>query len=454
MNKGMKNKQASIESRLAFLTFLANIIPSILLVACLWFFDVSLNLLGIVVFFLALLTLYSVTTVWQKTQFQFRSVHNLLDSLVLGDYSFRGQGQANSGAFGDLIESINALANTLQKQRLQSEGGQLLLGKIVDQIDVAIIAWDQNDLIQLINPAAKELLAMSEQNIAVSQVLPPILGFANEIKAGETQVKNLTFKNDRGKFRLHMEQFIAEGNTRNLLFMTNISNILRREEKKAWQNLIRVLSHEINNSLAPLSSLSNTLKKQVQKREKEADLAKELIAGLSVIEGRAESLADFVQSYHKISKLPEPRKSPVALKSIIEGLVTLFPEEGIQFQGEDVELLLDSSQIEQALINIIKNAVDANHSYRGKSVDGGEAGIVSIAWSVEQSKVILQITDVGEGIHNPENLFTPFYTTKTKGSGIGLVFSQQIIEAHGGYLSIANRQDEHGCVVTIELPAS
>lgn len=451
-------KQVPIESHLALLTFVASTIPSVLLIFCLWLFNVSIYVVGIVAVFLIFLILYCVSSVWRKAQYQFRSLHSLLDAIVSGDYSFRGMARQGSGAFGDLINTINSLANTLQRQRFKSEESQLLLRKVVDQIDVAIIAWDQDNKIRLINPAASKLLRISEQEIIGSKAvvaeldLPQSLTFTNSMEAGETKVKTLAFDNNRGRFRLHMERFIAEGDTHNLLFLTNVSNILRIEEKKAWRNLVRVLSHEINNSLSPLKSLSDTLMKQVQKREQDPELAKELIDGMSIVGNRAESVANFVQSYHKIARLPEPQKKPTELKQAVAGLIKLFPDETIHIEGEAIELQLDPSQFEQVLINIIKNAVEANESYEAKHDKAKQP--IDISWALDSNKLVLHISDAGEGIQNPENLFTPFYTTKSKGSGIGLVFSQQVIEAHDGFLTIKNREDQHGCVVTIELPQS
>ena len=222
----VKNRPLAIDNRLALQAFVGNIIPSVIVVICLWQFDVSPYVLGMVLFFLTLLTIYSVNAVWQRTQFQFRNLQNLLDAIVGGDYALRGLGKGSGTAFGELIDTINALAGTLQKQRLETEESTQLLGKVVDQIDVAIVAWDEKDRIRLINPAARRLLEIrnaASASVASSELstLPESLRFASNMTVGETQVSYLAFSNTRGNFRLHMERFIAEGNTHNLLFMTN-----------------------------------------------------------------------------------------------------------------------------------------------------------------------------------------------------------------------------------------
>ena len=218
-----------IESKLAWLTFLASAIPSLALILCLWAFDTSSYLIGIVFILLLFLNIWSVTTVWRKTQFHYRSLHNLLDAIVSGDYSFRGRVKAD-GSFDALINTINALATTLQRQRLRSEESQLLVQKVVDQIDVAIIAWDQRNNIRLINPAASQLLRIErEENglpAALTQ-LPLALDFVHALELRKTLLMDLDLAVTVGRFRLYMERFISEGDIHNLLFITNVSEILR-----------------------------------------------------------------------------------------------------------------------------------------------------------------------------------------------------------------------------------
>jgi len=436
-------KQGPIEHQLALLTLLANLIPSLLLLLALWWFEVSPYAIGIVGVLLLFLTLYSVSTVWRQSQYQFRSLHNLLDAIVRGDYSFRGTHTAKSGAFGELVSTINALAKTLQRQRLQSEESQLLVQKVVDQIDVAIIAWDQNQIIHLINPAARKLLDLADMHTGEQQ-MPEVLAFANAMTAGETQVKDLQFPESRGRHRLHLERFIADGNTHNLLFVTNVSSLLRLEERRAWHNLVRVLSHEINNSLTPLKSFSNSLKTQIEKRETDSALKQELLDGIAIIGNRADSLAEFVQSYQKIARIPEPDRKPVDFRSLVSGMAKLFPDNPVRLDGETFVLAIDAAQIEQVMINLIKNAVEA--SAAGQPI--------AVSWKQDGTRLLVRILDNGEGIQSADNLFTPYYTTKPSGSGVGLVFCQQVIEAHGGFLSIANRESVPGCEVSLGLPVS
>lgn len=438
------DRRAPIERRLSRVTLFASIIPSVLAILFLMLTGASVYIVGIVAILLAFLTLFTVSTVWRESQYQFRSLHNILDAVVRGDYSFRGSNANSDSAFGELMGTINSLASSMQRQRLESEESQLLMLKVVDQIDVAIIAWDQDQIIQLINPAARELLGIvpDENDEAKERTLPESLAFANSMEAGATQVENLEFHASQGRFRLHREKFITQGNSNSLLFITNVSSMLRLEEQKAWRNLVRVLSHEINNSLTPLKSFSSTLIRQVEKREQDAQLKDELIEGLSVIGSRAESLKDFVQSYHKIAQLPEPQCDEADIDELMRRLIKLFPDTQFTMSGTEARASLDSSQFEQVVINLIKNAIEASAA----------EDPVAISWSLDATHLHVQIEDEGEGILNPENLFTPYYTTKKSGSGIGLVFCQQVVEAHGGYLDIGNKNEGSGCLVKLAIP--
>lgn len=442
---GRGDKSFQLENRLALLALAACLVPSLLLIAVLAYFGVSFYLVSLVGVLLLLLVVYCVSTIWRHTQFQFRSLHNLLDAIMRGDYSFRGARKPGSGAFGELITTINELAGTLQRQRLQSEESQLLVQKVVDQIDVAIVACDQSHYIQLTNPAARRLLQLapsSQEPCHAQRLTTGLIDACATMKVGETAVMHLNLPQGSGRFRLHLEQFIVEGDTHFLLFVTNVSSILRVEEKRAWRNLVRVLSHEINNSLSPLKSFSNTLIAQVEKRETDAGLKQELLEGLTVIGRRADSLANFVQSYHTIARMPEPEKKPCDIQLLMRSLSKLFPDARLLLDGESCTVALDSSQLEQVLINLIKNAVEA-------SEPGGE---IMLHWKRTGSRFVIRICDQGTGIQNPDNLFTPYYSTKPKGTGIGLVFCQQVVEAHDGTLTLQNRQEGKGCEVIINLP--
>jgi nitrogen fixation/metabolism regulation signal transduction histidine kinase len=449
------SRRISPELRQALITLASNLIPSMLVLVCLGYLQVSLYLWILVAVLLGFLTMFSIVSVWRTANFQFRSLHNLLEAMVKGNYTLRGVA-GDDGSYGKLVTVINDLADTLHKQRMQSEEKQLLLLKVINQIEVAILAWDDSNRIQLMNPAAGALLNLPNERPEEMHpgkdvvVLPLAVNFANDMPVGKAQLRDLEFGNKRGKYVLFKERFIADGNTHHLLFMTNIAGILREEEKKAWQNLIRVLSHEINNSLTPLNSLSRSLIKQVELREQDETLARELINGMSIIGKRAETLTNFLQNYKKLTSLPEPVLAPVNVEQLVTGVCTLFAGQNVSVSGAPVIVKLDAAQMEQVLINLLKNAVEANES--ATAIETRPDSNIDITWYCAEHQLTLLISDTGDGLASTENLFTPFYTTKTKGSGIGLSLCRQIVEAHRGQLSLENRKDRSGCTVSIVLP--
>jgi len=222
-----------------------------------------------------------------------------------------------------------------------------------------------------------------------------------------------------------------------------MSRPLRDEERKAWQRLIRVISHEINNSLAPIKSIAGSLESMLDRSPLAGDWQDDMRRGLAVIATRSDALGRFTASYATLAKLPEPRRLHVRVLDLVRRVVGLETRLGIEIlEGPDVALHADPDQIEQLLINLIQNADDA-------AIEQG--GRVTVGWMREGS-FVLWVDDEGAGLPSDANLFVPFFTTKPGGSGIGLVLSRQIAEAHGGSLTLQNRKDRSGCRATLQLP--
>lgn len=449
----LKKKFQSIRYSLALATVIAGAIPLGLLLFLLVAIEVSLYLVAICALVLGAAILFIVLNVNRKADYQFQTIHTLLDSISSGDYSIRGLSSDEDSRFYSLVDSINDLASSLQDQRLRSHESTNLLRKVVDHIDVAIIAFDYSNIVQMVNPEAVRLLNIREElsTIEVSDQMR----FTGNMKAGETHVVNTEIGGKYGRYRFHKEIFISDGETQNLIFITDVSNILRLEERKAWKNLMRVLSHEINNSVAPLSSYSNSLIRQVEHRVAESDLKAELVDGLTVIRNRAKSMGEFVARYKDVFVTPEPVLQLVDICEVVNSVTRLFSESKIVVDGESVSVLLDPSLMGQALINFVKNGLEASSESLGDITDSVGSDLPAplvVSWEVLSGRLVIVMTDTGPGISNPDNLFIPFYTTKPGGSGVGLMISKQIIESHNGTLTLQNRLDSHGCILTISLP--
>lgn len=387
---------------------------------------------------------YTTYLIHRKLAYQFRSLSNLVSTMAHGDYSLRARRANGSGAMNELTLAVNTLAERLSHQRWESIESQLLLQTIIEHIDVAILALNESGELRLLNPAARTLLN-TESNDATSS-LQDQLSFLQTVTSGEHQVVELSLGHQQGRFNIHVEEFREAGKQHKLLFITDVRRLLRREENKAWQSLVRVISHEINNSLSPIASLSQTLVRLIQNQPQDIAGREDLLAGLNIIAERATGLGQFIDSYKQLAKLPEPQKQATSVFNVINKVRVLFKETNIEIEtADDVIIDIDPLQMEQVLINLLKNAVEA-------MAHTSPNGRISIAWTVKESICQLTLCDEGCGISNPDNVFVPFYSTKKHGTGIGLVLCRQIIEAHDGHITLTNQINAPGCCVRIELP--
>lgn len=434
-------KRIKFEHLLMKYLLIATLVPVFLLLYTLWHYQASTNLIVLIFLFLFCLIGYCTSTLFQKITYQFRTLSNLLEGMTHGDYSLRGRRYGVDDSLGQLVGQINDLAETLVEQRFTAHESQLLVSKVIQHIDVAIIAVDENKHLALLNPAAEKLL-----NVEFAQVLhQPLDDIAQRLLTVNTdQVVELNFAKGKRKFKVIRDQYREHGQQHELFFVTDVNVLLRDHERQAWQNLIRVLSHEINNSLAPIASLANTLKTLASKQELKASFSQNLSESLDIIAERAESLKAFINSYRQLTHLPEPKKIEINLQTLFDKIIPLFNQREIVVDCQrQLSVFVDPVQFEQVLINLLKNADEA-------MVDKSKSILITVETGVDL--ILVKIIDNGLGIKNINNLFTPFYTTKKQGSGIGLVLCRQIIEAHLGDLSLENRSVKQGCIVKIKLP--
>lgn len=439
-------KRASFEEQLTRLSLISSVPLLLLLIWVMVYADVSVWLVLLTAFAGTITVIYINYCIHQKSAYQFRSLSNLLDAMTQGDYSLRGRSDTSQGALGELIGSINGLAVRLSQQRWESVESQLLVRTVIEHIDVAIVALDEQNCIKFLNPAAQQLLQLDKAD-SDAELLKQ-LAFVQSFSSGHHQVVELSLGHQQGRFNVHVEEFRESGVQQKLLFITDVRTLLRSEERKAWQSLVRVISHEINNSLAPIASISQTLNRLVGREGGSGPYHSELKHGLTLITERANGLTQFVESYKQLARLPDPARVSVSVRSLLEKVTALFKDQPVVIETDsDIQLFIDPVQFEQVLINLIKNAIEAmSHTASG--------GHVAINWHVSKHVFALTIDDQGTGIGNPDNLFVPFYSTKKQGSGIGLVLSRQIVEAHNGRLSVSNRTDSPGCCARIEVPLS
>lgn len=374
---------------------------------------------------------------------------NLLSALREGDFAIRARGARRDEALGDVMAEINTLSRTLQEQRLHALEATALLRTVMEEIDVAIFAFDADRKLRLANHAGQLLLGKPAERILGRAAAE--IGLGECLDGGAARMLEATFPGGTGRWGMRRSEFREGGRPHHLVVIADLSRTLREEELLAWQRLVRVLGHELNNSLAPIKSIAGSLSALLKNPRRAADWEDDMRGGLDIIASRAESLARFMQAYARLARLPQPVRAPCELTDLVHRVVALERRLPVRVTGgPNLTLACDGAQIEQVLINLVKNAVEAALEQRAAGGDP-EAG-VRLAWRKAAGYTEIVVEDDGPGIAQATNLFVPFFTTKAEGSGIGLVLCRQIAENHGGSLTLANRTAAPGCTATLRLP--
>lgn len=371
-----------------------------------------------------------------------RTLANLLEAMREGDYSIRARGARGDDAMGEVMQQVNAMGATLRAQRLGALEATTLLRKVMEEIDVAIFTFDGQERLRLINRAGERLLAQPAERIM--NLSAGDLGFAEYLRGDVTRTVQRTFPSGAGRWGIARSVFREGGLPHQLLVISDLTRPLREEELQAWQRLVRVLGHELNNSLTPIKSIAESMSTLLAREHRPDDWEEDMVRGLHIIATRSEGLSRFLGAYARLAKLPPPRFEPVDVGKWVRRVAALEtrlapaiqPGPGLVVQG-------DVDQLDQLLINLIRNAADASLETEGR---------VYLGWERVGLQVRISVRDEGHGLSNTSNLFVPFFTTKPGGSGIGLVLSRQIVEAHGGSLTLKNREDGPGCEACLTLP--
>jgi nitrogen fixation/metabolism regulation signal transduction histidine kinase len=377
--------------------------------------------------------------------FPLQTISNLIAALREGDFSVRGR---ESGALQphdaleELVREVNELGRTLHAQRLGAVEATALLGKVMEEIDVAVFAFDGEDRLKLLNRSASQLLNVAAER-AIGKTASE-LDLAEYLNESGPRLLDASFAGRTGRWEIRRSTFREQGRPHRLLVFSDLTRALREEELQAWQRIVRVIGHEINNSLTPIKSISGSLQSQMTRPDRPADWQQDFEKGLAIIGSRAEALGRFIAAYTRLARLPQPKFRSVDIGGMVARVAGLETRVAVAVtSGKPLTVSADPDQIEQVLINLIGNAVDASLETSGR---------VTVSWDSRASYAELQIADEGPGLSNTSNLFVPFFTTKPGGSGIGLVLSRQIAEAHGGSLRLENRPDRHGCIAHLRLP--
>jgi two-component system, NtrC family, nitrogen regulation sensor histidine kinase NtrY len=443
-------KRLSYERRLQLLALAAGFPGSLIALLLLWTGSYSSSTAWTLTLLIVCFWLGFALSLRHRVVFSLQTLSNLLAALREEDFSVRARGASREDAMGEVMIEVNALSETLRQQRLGALEASALLRTVMEEIDVAIFTFDSETKLRLVNRAGERLLARPAERLL--GFTADEVGLAACLEGEATRTMELNFAGGSGRWGMRRGSFRQGGLPHHLIVLSDLSRTLRDAERQAWQRLIRVLGHELNNSLAPIQSVAQGLEAGLQSAIKASELQDEpgnailedLRQGLGIIRSRTEALARFMAAYARLARLPQPKLARMNVPEWIARVAKLANRIQVRVvEGPAVDISADADQLEQLLINLIRNAVDA-------ALETG--GGVEVGWSRESSQLDVWVRDEGPGITNTANLFVPFFTTKPGGSGIGLVFSRQIAEAHGGELTLKNRTDARGCEARLRLP--
>jgi nitrogen fixation/metabolism regulation signal transduction histidine kinase len=427
---------------LALMAALPAVLTAILL---LWLGDFTPKVRWTVTALILLTWLGFASALWERLVRPLQTVSNLLSAMREGDFSIRARGARGEDAMGEVLLEVNALTETFRFQRLKALEATALLSRVMAEIDVAVFAFDGAGLLKLTNRAGERLLGQPEPRLLGANAAA--IGLDACLAEETPRIVDATFPGGSGRWEIRRSTFRQGGLPHHLLVLSDVSRPLREEERQAWRRLIRVLGHELNNSLAPIQSLAESLRGLLAQPNPPSDWREDMRDGLAVIASRSESLSRFTTAYARLARIPPPRLEPVDLPALLRRVTNLETRLPVRLRsGPDVSIRADPDQLEQVVINLVRNAVDAALE---------TAGGVEVGWDLSPhapERLEVWVTDEGPGLSSTSNLFVPFFTTKPRGSGIGLVISRQIAEAHGGSLVLDNRVDRQGCRASLVLP--
>jgi nitrogen fixation/metabolism regulation signal transduction histidine kinase len=371
-----------------------------------------------------------------------RTLSGLLSALREGDFLIQARGARREDVLGEVLFELNGLIELLREQRLGALEATALLRTVMEEINLGVFAFDDQRRLRWANRAGERLLAQPVERLLGRTALE--LGLADCLEGDSVRTFQAAFPGSAGRWGLRRSGFRQGGVPHQLLVLADLSRALRDEERQAWQRLLRVLGHELNNSLAPIKSIGGSLASLVSKEPLPADWRDDVQRGLGVITSRADALSRFMEAYSRLTRLPPPKLRPVEIPELVRRVAGLETRLEVEVSpGPDVTVQADGDQLEQLLINVIRNATDA-----ALETQGG----VRVTWGTVGGQMEVRVEDQGPGLSNTANLFVPFFTTKPGGSGIGLALSRQIAEAHGGNLTLENRTDGPGALARLRLP--
>ncbi|MEX1238155.1 MAG: ATP-binding protein [Cyclobacteriaceae bacterium] len=385
--------------------------------------------------------------IWYVDRFN-RDVKSFMVSLLQRDFTTHYQSKGRSKSFDELYETLNRISEVFRTISAEKEIQFRFLEMLVDHLRVGILTLDEEGKIQLVNQALKDLLKREVlfSLKSLESIDPSLVSTLMDIRSGETRLIKLRVQNELLQLSLHASEFRLEDKYHKLISMQNIRNELDAREMEAWQKLIRVLTHEIMNSVSPVISLSETMHALLRQHQQEIKPSAQhfyetLDKGLDAIKVRSEGLYQFTQSYRKLTGIPQLSLQQTNMKDIIARVGVLIgiklKERGInlKFPDADIPVVVDPDLMEHVLINLLLNAMEA-------VAETHEPCIEISTFRDQKGSVFISVRDNGEGIDEAtaEKIFIPFFTTRKNGSGIGLALTKQILQLHHADIHVTSEK--------------
>lgn len=462
---GRSRRRLSFERALRLWLYLMGL-PAFGLIAIeLWQHQVDSSIVWITLPATAFAWMFLVSLVMDRVIRPLQTLANVVAALREDDYSFRARGARRNDAMGDLALEINALAGMLQVQRVGAMEAMALVERVMKSMQSPVLAFDPDGKLKLLNAAAERAFNLLPRGVQRSALRPnkSRLDVERLLRAEDNDVLSVGDPPNTERWVVKRSKFRLRGIPHTLFVLSDVSEALREEERLAWKRLIRVMGHEINNSLTPIKSIAESLRSRFTASRIASEDDEDFARGLEVIEDRADSLNRFLQAYRELTGLPAPKTESISLAALIGRITQLETRLPVTVRStEDVPIEADPDQLAHALINLVRNAAEAALSADAQSDAAPRIGTnrlsapceptVEVTWETAPHEVVITILDNGPGLTNADNLFVPFYTTKPQGTGIGLVLAQQIAQGHGGSVQLSNRTDTRGCRASLRLP--
>ena len=413
-------------------------------------FTLSIILTGLMVVFQVVALIHYI----DKTN---RMLNNFLESIRYSDFTRTFEMEGLGSSFDKLKNSFNEVIKDFQNVRAEKEENFFYLQSVIQHIGISLIAYDKTGRVELVNNATKKLFQLRNINHieALNSFSAELVQKLVTIKHNENTLVKVVDKDEILQLAIYATEFKISNKSIMLVSIKNIQNELEEKEMESWQKLISVLTHEIMNSIAPISSLSNTISTILsdlknstlanQGNADEQEAFEDIDMALSTISKRTEGLMHFVNTYRNLTKIPQPNFSIFSVAQLFKEIKLLMSEEAVEkniacqiiIEPDTLELSADERLIQQVLINLLKNAIYANEGRPS-------AKIMLKAYINKRGRVVIEVTDNGPGILPDvlDKIFIPFFTTKTTGSGIGLSLSKQIMRMHGGNISVTSIPEE------------